>query len=128
MKVLMYTQLTHKEATIDVVRDALKENNKDAAEHVNSDRIISTVSDYFHVPASDIIGKKKNKDIVEARMIAVYLICELLNLPLVAIGQIFGGRDHTTIMYSYDSIAEKLKDDREMQEEIESIKTLIWEA
>ena len=122
LKVLMYTQLTHKEATLDVAKEALKEHTKDTVEQIDSDKIISTVSDYFHVPSSDIIGKKKNKEIVEARMVAVYLICEMLNLPLVTIGQIFGGRDHTTIMYSRDKISNMIASDKDMKTTIEDIK------
>ena len=125
MKVLMFTQLTHKEATVEVARDALKEHTRDSAETIDSDKIINTVSDYFHVPSSDIIGKKKNKDIVEARMIAVYLICELLNLPLVTIGQIFGGRDHTTIMYSRDKISNMLATDKDVNRIVDDIKNAL---
>lgn len=121
LKVLMYTQLTHKEATLDVAKEALKERTRDT-EQIDSDKIINMVSDYFHVPSSDIIGKKKNKDIVEARMVAVYLICEMLNLPLVTIGQIFGGRDHTTIMYSRDKISNMLATDADMKRTIDDLK------
>lgn len=123
LKVLMYTQLTHKEATLDVAKEALKEHTKDTVEQIDSDKIISTVSEYFHIPSSDIIGKKKNKEIVEARMVAVYLICEMLNLPLVTIGQIFGGRDHTTIMYSRDKISNMISTDKDMKTTIEDIKS-----
>ena len=122
LKVLMYSQLTHKEATIETVKEALKEHTKDVGDKIDSDKIIDTVSEYFHISSSDIIGKKKNKDIVEARMVAVYLICELLNLPLITIGQIFGGRDHTTIMYSRDKIANLIATDKDMKKKIDDIK------
>ncbi len=122
LKVLMYSQLTHKEATIETVKEALKEHTKGIEEKIDSDKIINTVSEYFHVPSSDIIGKKKNKDIVEARMVAVYLICELLNLPLITIGQIFGGRDHTTIMYSRDKIANLIASDETMKRKVDDVK------
>ena len=122
LKVLMYTQLTHKEATLEVAKEALKGWTDDKVEQIDSDKIIDLVSDYFHVPSSDIIGKKKNKEIVEARMVAVYLICEMLNLPLVTIGQIFGGRDHTTIMYSRDKISNLIATDKEMKRVIDDLK------
>ncbi len=122
LKVLMYSQLTHKEASIETVKEALKEQTRDAAEQIDSDKIINTVSEYFNIPSSDLIGKKKTKEIVEARMVAVYLICELLNLPLVTIGQIFGGRDHTTIMYSRDKISNLVSTDKNIRRTIEDIK------
>ncbi len=124
LKVIMYTQLTHKEATIDIAKEALREQVANSHEqHIDSDKIIDTVSDYFRVSASDIIGKRKTKDIVEARMVAIYLICDLLNLPLITIGQIFGGRDHSTIMYSRDKITSALATDREMKRMIDDIKS-----
>ena len=122
LKVVMYTQLTHKEATIDVAKEALKERTKDTVEQIDSDKIINLVSEYFHIPLSDIIGKKKNKEIVEARMVAIYLICDLLTLPLVNVGQIFGGRDHTTIMYSRDKISNMITTDKEMKKKIDDLK------
>ena len=75
---------------------------EDRNEGFSADDIISTVCSYFDITKQDIIGKKKTKEVVEPRMIAIYLINELLEMPLVSIGKIFGGRDHTTIMHSKD--------------------------
>lgn len=107
-KVIMYSQLKHQKPTIEIAKETLKEKEENKKEQIDSDKIINIVSEYYRIPASDIIGKKKTKDIVEARMIAIYLVCEILNLPLISIGQIFGGRDHTTIMYSRDKIASQV--------------------
>ena len=89
------------------------------------DKIISTVCDYFNIGLQDIVGKKKNKEVVEPRMIAIYLISELLNLPLVNIGKIFGGRDHTTIMHSRDKITSELKTNKKIQNLISDIKGML---
>ena len=58
-------------------------------------------------------------------MIAIYLISELLNLPLVNIGKIFGGRDHTTIMHSRDKIDGELKTNKKTETIIKEIKALL---
>ena len=58
-------------------------------------------------------------------MVAIYLIDELLDIPLVNIGKMFGGRDHTTIMHSRDKITEALKNDKYMKEVIYNIKKKI---
>ena len=55
-------------------------------------------------------------------MIAIYLISELLNLPLVNIGKLFGGRDHTTIMHSRDKITQDLKNNKKTQAIVNDIK------
>ena len=55
-------------------------------------------------------------------MIAIYLVCDMLNLPLMSIGQIFGGRDHTTIMYSRDKIASQISTNKAVAKAIGDIK------
>ncbi len=89
---------------------------------LSPEKIMNIVCDYFNISYQDIVGKKKNKEIVEPRMIAIYLISELLNLPLVNIGKIFGGRDHTTIMHARDKITDQLKSNKKTQSVIEELK------
>ena len=108
LKVIMFAQLNGKKPTLELAKEALREKEENKGEEIDSARIISAVSQYFRIPENDIIGKKKTKDIAEARMIAIYLVYDLLNLPLIKIGQIFGGRDYTTIIYSRDKIINSL--------------------
>lgn len=112
-----------KVATMEEAKEVFtKEPKEEIKNDLNVDKIISTVCDYFNIGYQDIIGKKKNKEVVEPRMIAIYLISELLNLPLVNIGKIFGGRDHTTIMHSRDKITEELKTNKKIQNLVSDIK------
>lgn len=83
------------------------------------------VEDYYDVSHSDLIGQKRVRKIAYARQIAIYLCRDMLDLPYNYIAQCFGGRDHTTIMYSVTSVEEKLKSNRELMEEIENIKRRI---
>ncbi len=94
-------------------------------EGLSTDDIIDTVCTYFDITRQDIVGKKKSKDVVEPRMIAIYLINEILEIPLVSIGKIFGGRDHTTIMHSRDKISDELKTSHKIQGFISEIKKLL---
>lgn len=109
-------------ATMDEVQDIFSNQKEELKNDLTPDKIISVVCDYFNISYQDIIGKKKNKEIVEPRMIAIYLISELLNLPLVNIGKIFGGRDHTTIMHSRDKISQDLKVNKKTQTLVNEIK------
>ena len=110
------------EATMDDVMEIFSNQKEELKNDLTPDKIISVVCDYFNISYQDIIGKKKNKEIVEPRMIAIYLISELLNLPLVNIGKIFGGRDHTTIMHSRDKISQDLKVNKKTQTLVNEIK------
>ena len=94
-------------------------------EGITADDIIDTVCSYFDISRQDIVGKRKSKDVAEPRMIAVYLINEILEIPLISIGKIFGGRDHTTIMHSRDKISAQLKTSHKMQGFISEIKKLL---
>ncbi len=111
-----------KVATMEEVKDIFSNQKEELKNDLTPDKIISVVCDYFNISYQDITGKKKSKDIVEPRMIAIYLISELLNLPLVNIGKIFGGRDHTTIMHSRDKITQDLKVNKKTQTLVNDIK------
>lgn len=125
-KVILYAQLTNRPyPDIETAKEAFRNDPPASAESLDSSHIINAVSSYFHIPKSDILGKKKTKDVVEARMVAIYLVNELLSLPLVTIGQIFGGRDHTTIIHSRDKIQSELKTSEDMKRKIKDVKAML---
>ena len=119
------TLLGKKSATLEEAYEAMKENMDEIKEGLSPDMVIDTVCKYFNISKNDIVGKKKNKEIVEPRMICIYLICELLDLPLVAIGKKFGDRDHTTIMHARDKITEPIKTNNKIKVYITDIKDLL---
>ena len=73
----------------------------------------------------DIITKKKNKELVLPRQICIYLMTELLSLPLVTIGQAMGGRDHTTVIHARDKITDLIRTDPGIATEVGDLKNLI---
>lgn len=85
------------------------------------------VEQYYDVSHMDLVGQKRARKIVYARQIAIYLSRQMLDLPYNNIAKSFGGRDHTTIMYSVTNVEEKMKENRELREEIENIKRKIKE-
>lgn len=117
--------LGKKSATMDEAYEAMKEHEDVRKDNVSPQSIISAVCAHFDLPKEDLIGKKKTKDKTEPRMIAIYLICEILGLPLITIGKLFGGRDHTTIMYARDKISLELKNNARISRAVEEIKTKI---
>ncbi len=114
-----------KVATMEEVKDIFSNQKEELKNDVTTDKIISVVCDYFNISYNDITGKKKNKEVVEPRMIAIYLISEILDPPLKTIGKIFGGRDHTTIMHSRDKITQDLKTNKKTQTLINDIKNTL---
>ncbi len=109
-KVVFYSSLLGKShASMEDAYEALKDYGETERTDLTADKIINTVCDFFKVSREDLVGKKKNKEIVEPRQMCVYLINEMLNIPLTAIGALFGGRDHTTIMHARDKIGNQVK-------------------
>lgn len=118
--IVMYCELVKKEPTMAIAREILREKEEEMGQ-IDSDKIINRVCDYYNIPATELIGKKKTKNVVEPRMVAIYLCCKLLSLPLVTIGQIFGGRDHSSIIYSRDRIMQSIAQKKPVAKAIEDI-------
>ena len=125
-KVCFYSQLLGKDETsasdvTDSLKEVVEQNKK-----TEPDTIITCICKYYNIKKEDIIGKKKTKEIVEPRQIAMYLMTEILpDIPLVSIGEIFGGRDHTTVIHARDKITESLKINSDLKTQINDLKTLI---
>lgn len=82
------------------------------------------VENFYKVSHLDLVGKKRTRNIIYARQIAIYLCRQMLDLPFNDIGKKFN-RDHSTVMYSVTNVEEKMKESRELREEIEALKQVI---
>ena len=125
-KVIFLSKLSEKPPTVELVKEALKDYGDVSDDQVTSDGIIEKTCEYYHINRDDLIGKKKNKELVEARHIAMYLMTEMLTLPLKAIGNLFGGRDHTTVIHARDMVAEKMQQNVKTKLAVQDIKDLIY--
>lgn len=111
--------------TYDIAVEALKDFLDNKKEVLTIDKIIDAACSYYSISKTDMVGKKKNKEIVEPRQVCIYIITEMLNVPLAAIGSAFGGRDHTTVMHARDKIAELIKTDTNVATAVKDIKDMI---
>lgn len=127
-KIICYAQLICKNVNdIDVVNSALKDYNEDKAELITIDKIVDSVCKYYpNITKADLVGKKKTKEIVEPRQMCIYLVTELLTMPLLSIGQYFGGRDHTTIMHARDKMTELVANNSKYTTQAKDIKDMIY--
>ncbi|MBI4036531.1 chromosomal replication initiator protein DnaA [Candidatus Daviesbacteria bacterium] len=88
-------------------------------------KIMQAVCDYFNLNSRDLTGPKRNKELVLPRHIVMYILSEELNLTVEKIGQIVGGRDHTTVMHGRDRIKKLAITDREVQRTLIEVKQKI---
>ncbi|KAA8818642.1 chromosomal replication initiator protein DnaA [Bifidobacterium vespertilionis] len=75
--------------------------------------IITQVAKYFRLTFDDLVGRSRTKNIANARQIAMYLAREMTSMSLFDIGQVFGGRDHTTVLHAYQRISDEMQEKRE---------------
>lgn len=126
-KVIFASMLHERPISVDLAREALSEsvNGEQKEENLTTDSIIDAVCSFYKLQRADVIGKKKNKDVVEPRQICMYLMTEMLSIPLVTVGQALGGRDHTTVIHARDKIAELIKENSRIETEVKDLKNLI---
>ena len=113
---------------LDIVADALRDYADASNDIIDIDYVVKCTCEYFDVKKEDLIGKKKNKEVVVPRQICIYLICDILgqSVPLVKIGEYFGGRDHTTVMHARDKISEECKTNDVTASQVKDIRDKIY--
>lgn len=125
-RIIFFSSLNNKNITTkDLAYEALADFIEDKNDTIDASDIVDAVCKYFKLTPTDIFSKKKTKNVVEPRMIAIYLITELLPMPLVQIGELFGGRDHTTIIHARDKISEEIKLNTRVKITVADIKNMI---
>lgn len=116
------------EITLGIAKEALNEFTDKPIYKTNSvERIIDVVAKFYGIDSSMIKGKMKKKNIADARAIAMYLSRILTDESLQRIGLLIGGRDHSTVIYSYEKISNELKTNIKLQEEIKLLKNKLSE-
>lgn len=104
-KILAYSRFHGKEITIDVVKEALKDLLSVQNRQISVENIQKTVADFFNIKVADMYSKRRPANIARPRQIAMYLAKELTQKSLPEIGELFGGRDHTTVLHAVRKIA-----------------------
>ncbi len=125
-KVIFASKLHEEPISVTLAKSALNEAvSEGGKEEITPRSIIDAVTGYYKLGKNDIAGKSKKKEIVIPRQVCCYLMCELLSLPLIAIGKELGGRDHTTILYSRDKVEDMCRVNDKMAKDVDDIKNII---
>ena len=121
-KVQAFSNLSQEPITPHLASQALRGLQRTTKTTITITSIQKNVADFYNITQSDIIGKKRVKQIVVPRQIAMYLSRELTDYSLPKIGKEFGGKDHTTVLHAIDKIEEELRTDNELQEQLNTLK------
>ncbi len=124
-RVILASKLKEQPISLSLTCEALKESVKtENTESVTSTKIIDTVSSYYKIPKSDILSRKRNKEIAEARQICCYLMTVLMAIPLETIGQSVG-INYPAVIHARDKITRLISIDDRIATDVNDIKNLI---
>lgn len=102
---------------------SLSQTNQNSQRDISPRHLVSTCAKFYKIKTGDLCGKSRKKDLVHARHTTAYLLINLLNLPLEKVGDILGGRDHTSIMHARDKIHTLFSTNPQFQKELNLLKS-----
>ena len=117
-KILAYSRFNQKEISIPLAREALRDLLSIQNRQISVENIQKTVADFYKIKVSDMYSKKRPASIVRPRQIAMYLAKELTQKSLPEIGELFGGRDHTTVLHAVRKIAAERQQLTELNQQL----------
>jgi len=130
IKLLAYASLKHKDITVDVAREALRDKLRaiEGLQHEGNAlltifTIQQTVAKEWGVTVDGLRSKTRTKTLTTPRQIAMYLVRELLSTQLVEIGNAFGGRDHSTVIHSLEKVQQSITQDPDLKTRINRIRS-----
>jgi len=121
-----YSSLTGREIDLDLVKEVLSnlvKNNKKG--EISVEEIMKVIAGKLNIKISDMKAHNKNKNIVFARQIAMYLARKITNYSFPDIGQKIGGRDHSTVIYAYNKILNGMKSDTKLKNLVQEMEDIL---
>ena len=120
-KILAFVRFHGREVTIEVARTALKDLLSIQNRQISVENIQKAVADFYSIKVADMYSKKRPANIARPRQIAMFMAKELTQKSLPEIGELFGGRDHTTVLHAVRKVAEERSHDSQLNHEIHVI-------
>lgn len=117
-KILAYSRFNQKEISIQLARDALRDLLSIQNRQISVENIQKTVADYYKIKVADMYSKKRPASIARPRQIAMYLAKEMTQKSLPEIGELFGGRDHTTVLHAVRKISAERQQMTELNQQL----------
>ncbi|MCP5005333.1 MAG: chromosomal replication initiator protein DnaA, partial [Planctomycetes bacterium] len=116
-RIIANAEFTGLTITTEFAKDALRDMLASQDKQVTIENIQKTVAEYYKIRASELLSAKRNRRIARPRQMAMTLAKDLTNYSLPGIGEAFGGRDHTTVLYATRKIAELREHDQRVEED-----------
>lgn len=120
-RVIANSQFTGRPISVELVRESLKDLLALQDRLVSIDNIQRVVAEYYKIKVSDLHSKRRSRSIARPRQVAMYLAKDLTHHSLPEIGEVFGGRDHTTVLHACRKIKELLESDADIREDVKNL-------
>lgn len=121
-KIVAYTSLMHMPITVETAQKVLSDMGNDCKTRtITYEGIIKVVANHYNVKQDELFNKKRTQNIAFPRQVAMYLCRELADLSYPRIGELFGGRDHTTVIHAYEKISNFKNSNLAFQNELQEI-------
>jgi len=125
LRLIAYASFTRREIDLELAQEVLKDFTIDKNRHFTIPNIQKTVAQYHQLKVADLKSKKRSRDISVPRQIAMYICREYTQASLPEIGRQFGGKDHTTVIFSYRKVAGLIKENKSLGNRVQEIIKLI---
>jgi chromosomal replication initiator protein len=122
--IVCQSQLKGRDLNLNEIRNVIKTSSK-PKKAISIKEIIKTVADFYQIEEDSIYQKTRRKEIIKPRQIAMYILREDFNISYPSIGQKMGGRDHTTVIHSCEKVKNDLKNNNNLLQELNQIRTII---
>ena len=120
-RVIAHSHFMGRDITIELIRESLKDLLALQDKLVSVDNIQRTVAEYYKIKISDLLSKRRSRSVARPRQVAMALSKELTNHSLPEIGDVFGGRDHTTVLHACRKINELKESDADIREDYKNL-------
>ncbi len=117
-KILAFSKYNHKDISISLARESLKDLLSIQNQQISIENIQKTVADYYKIKVADMYSKRRPASIARPRQIAMYLAKELTKRSLPEIGDLFGGRDHTTVLHAVRKMSKERLQNLELNQQL----------
>jgi chromosomal replication initiator protein len=128
LRIIAFSSFTHRKLDLELTKEVLKDFTLDKNKHFTIPNIIKIVAGYYDIKVSDIKSKRRTRDISVPRQIAMFLCREHTKSSLPEIGRQFGGKDHTTVIFSHKKISVLVKESNDLRVSINEIIDLVEKA
>ncbi len=121
-KIIIHHQVTKKSIDVNIVKSFLKNLSQSSFSSFTFDKLLKTVASFYDTSEKEIMGSSRKREIVKSRQVIIYFLRKELNYSYPYIAKKIGGKDHTTIIYSYSKMEKEIQKSADTKEEIVYIK------